>query len=925
MPAARLEELLKTPAHARAQWFLSASSDPDLIMSLGDEAERLALVDAAKAQEAARAVVELAEACGGPRERARTRRAAAQAAAYAGRHEEALRYCEEAHDLALNDAPIEAGRALAVSMHPLGEMTRYEDAERNGERARALLIGAGEPKLAARADINLGVIAGNRDQPERALTYFDRAAGPLADDPLMSGYLQNNRGEALLALGQFSEAREAFAAAMRACEKAGATLAAAIAEGNLADLAARRGRLDEATRSFESAGERMRAAGADSHAARLLGEQAEALLALGQYAASAEAAGKAVELLEGHGLALDAARARACQGRAFAAVERVGDAIETLGQAADAYAGLGHELESATTTLSVADVALRHGQLALARTFGSVESILSRRALNRAQAMVFRARISEPASAEADAEAAVGEARELDIPPMVAEALSLRASARLACGDRDRAVADMWEAVDELERVRGALPAESFRATFQYAYAALYDDLASACLTRPEPDLDQVLRAVELRRSRLLADALRNLKIDLPGDLPSGEAAGLVARREQLTEELRVLYSTLADAGLSGQRPPNVERWRRQALEREREITEIESRLATREGRAGFEGAPSLERVRASIPPDTAIVCFAEARDTMYAIAIDRAGASVVRETGRVRDIVEAVRIARFQIARGARRGASDRVLDDARQALERLYEITIRPIREQIDGARRWIIVPSGALQAAPLHACWDGQRYLLETIDIGYAPSVSTWVVLSERPPVGDAPSLVVAIGDAGTETIAVEGKAVAETLGATLLADDEATSANVQVHLSSVGVAHFACHGWFSPAAPQGSGLRLADRWFTLRDAYQTPIDADLITLSACDTGQVAESDHDLTGAPSAFLRAGARSVLATLWSVADASTSELMNNFYKFWSCRRADGKLSALCEAQRGMLGERPHPFYWAPFTMQGKM
>ena len=98
----------------------------------------------------------------------------------------------------------------------------------------------------------------------------------------------------------------------------------------------------------------------------------------------------------------------------------------------------------------------------------------------------------------------------------------------------------------------------------------------------------------------------------------------------------------------------------------------------------------------------------------------------------------------------------------------------------------------------------------------------------------------------------------------------------------------------------------------------------LDADLVTLSACDTGLgKVLGGEGLLGLTQAFRYAGARTVLASLWSVSDASTSELMRRFYG--SLKQGQTKADALRSAQLDLLRdpELSHPFRWAAFVLVG--
>jgi CHAT domain-containing protein len=96
----------------------------------------------------------------------------------------------------------------------------------------------------------------------------------------------------------------------------------------------------------------------------------------------------------------------------------------------------------------------------------------------------------------------------------------------------------------------------------------------------------------------------------------------------------------------------------------------------------------------------------------------------------------------------------------------------------------------------------------------------------------------------------------------------------------------------------------------------------LDADLVTLSACETGlgKVNNGD-DVVGLTRGFLYAGSRSIISSLWSVDDKSTAVLMTAFYQ--NLLAAD-KREALRQAQIKVRGAHPHPFFWAAFQLTGR-
>jgi CHAT domain-containing protein len=143
------------------------------------------------------------------------------------------------------------------------------------------------------------------------------------------------------------------------------------------------------------------------------------------------------------------------------------------------------------------------------------------------------------------------------------------------------------------------------------------------------------------------------------------------------------------------------------------------------------------------------------------------------------------------------------------------------------------------------------------------------------------------------------------------------------------------HFASHGFLDERFPLNSALALTiperpaeGQSNGLLQAWeifeQMRIDADLVTLSACETGLGKElGGEGVVGLTRAFHYAGARTVLASLWSVGDDSTAELMTRFYG--QLKAGQTKDGALRAAQLEMIRARgsSHPFQWAAFQLIG--
>ena len=117
---------------------------------------------------------------------------------------------------------------------------------------------------------------------------------------------------------------------------------------------------------------------------------------------------------------------------------------------------------------------------------------------------------------------------------------------------------------------------------------------------------------------------------------------------------------------------------------------------------------------------------------------------------------------------------------------------------------------------------------------------------------------------------------------------------------------------------------SAIRLGDGNLNLYDLYQLRLNTKLVTLSGCATGMnfVAAGD-ELLGLQRGLFCAGATSLILSLWDVHDRSTAELMQEFYKNYIQSGDLGR--SLQTAMLTVRRENPHPYYWAPFVLVGKI
>uniref|UniRef100_UPI00048D9CF1 CHAT domain-containing protein n=1 Tax=Psychromonas aquimarina TaxID=444919 RepID=UPI00048D9CF1 len=261
------------------------------------------------------------------------------------------------------------------------------------------------------------------------------------------------------------------------------------------------------------------------------------------------------------------------------------------------------------------------------------------------------------------------------------------------------------------------------------------------------------------------------------------------------------------------------------------------------------------------------------------------------------------------------------------------LYQRLFKPLKDELH-TEKLIIVPHGPLHYLPFNALYNGSDFLIDQYDISILPSASVMAFLNKEVTAAH-PLLVLGNPELGDPELALPGaeqeaKAIAsQQSGASLLLRRNATETQVKENGALFKTLHFASHGIFDPHTPLSSGLLLAkdksnDGLLTVRELYELNLNADLVTLSACETGlgKIANGD-DVVGFTRGFLYAGTNSIISSLWKVDDQATSQLMQNFYT--NLTETSDKRLALKKAQLAVKTDyNRHPYYWAAFQLTGR-
>jgi CHAT domain-containing protein len=275
-------------------------------------------------------------------------------------------------------------------------------------------------------------------------------------------------------------------------------------------------------------------------------------------------------------------------------------------------------------------------------------------------------------------------------------------------------------------------------------------------------------------------------------------------------------------------------------------------------------------------------------------------------------------------------------LLQRAKSSSKQVYDWLIRPAEDAIAQSqiKTLVFVLDGVLRNIPMAALFDGQQYLVQKYSIALTPGLQLLSPKSlER---RQLKTLTAGLSEARQgfsplSNVEIEVQQIQSEVPSKVLLNQEFTSTNFQNKLQSVSfpVVHLATHGQFSSQADEtfiltwDTPLKVnqLDQVLRSRDqSQQTAI--ELLVLSACQTA--TGDKRAALGLAGVAVRAGARSTLASLWSVNDRSTSLLMSQFYRELAQTNAS-KAEALRQAQLSLLQDPQfkYPLYWSPFVLVG--
>ncbi len=553
------------------------------------------------------------------------------------------------------------------------------------------------------------------------------------------------------------------------------------------------------------------------------------------------------------------------------------------------------------------------------------------------------------------------------------EALTHAAMARVHRdrGDLSAARNEIETALQEIEALRTSLISPGLRVSYFASRRVYYDFYIDLLMRLDAPAL--ALQASERARARSLLDSLG----EISADIRQGVDAALLERERSLHGSINAEAQRLSQLESSPNNGKTIAQSRRRLddLISRYEDAQATIRAASPHYAALTQPEPlALDAIQKQVlDADTMLLEFSLGEERSYGWVAGPASVRGFELPARA----EIEKIARrlYDVLLARNRHPDAETLPQRRIRLAQmdgeferlaasLSRILLAPVAKEIPGRRRLLIVCGGALQYVPFGALPEPgfSTPLIANHEIVSLPSASALAVLRRElaqrskpagtlavladpvyepvdprvnaPRVNAAPAEFTRLRFSRQEADQITALAAGRK---NLLAlDFDASRALVQSgRLAGYGYVHFATHAVIDSEHPELSGIVLSlvdrrgrseDGFLRMLDIYNLKLNAGLVTLSACRTALGKDiAGEGLVGLTRGFLYAGASRVLATLWSVEDKATSELMRRFYS-GILRDKLSPASALRAAQLAMWHDKQwrSPYYWGAFTLQGE-
>ncbi len=627
------------------------------------------------------------------------------------------------------------------------------------------------------------------------------------------------------------------------------------------------------------------------------------------------------------------------------------------------YFSLGVQLQQAELNLDIGEIQEAHRQASYVKSYYDSQNLVEyavRAGFVMAEASLTQARAGEKENIHAvliNCKQYLQIARRHNLQEAVYKCHFLLGRLEVLAENVVNAMRHYQAAIAQIDRILDDL-AYDLSPSFLHATWSVYEDMIALCLRQGQIAL--AFNYLEQARSMALRQYL-NKRVDTsqntsdtPSQLQVNNATMLRMQQElkDWQERYRDACTQLAsvDTSLSA----DIDRSIIQAEIKhcEAEISERFERLhlsqaalaqPTKKRRIRKDRAKTIDHIGQLLAPDQLMLTYFLSQGKILIFVLTKEGIFLQEVPDGVERLERLLPLLHARLLSVNTLNAPSMQQQAVLGLLKKLYDLLIAPIASHLPSSGGTLtIVPYGSLHTLPFHALYDGSRYLVEDFQIQYLPTSSMVVGTDLSRHAVPHPDLALGRDKSGPYSLGTalvfgysgnghlqrtieEAKAVASILDGQCYLEHDATIARLSVEAPQSSIIHIATHGQSRLDAPNFSSLLLADGRLNAIDAFGFDLqNCELVTLSGCETGlSLSGGGDEQLGLGRAFLAAGAKSLVMSLWPVEDMATNELMQHFYRH--LLRGEGKAQALRSAQQYLLQQPDyaHPYFWAAFRLVG--
>ncbi|GGF53267.1 CHAT domain-containing protein [Alteromonas lipolytica] len=457
----------------------------------------------------------------------------------------------------------------------------------------------------------------------------------------------------------------------------------------------------------------------------------------------------------------------------------------------------------------------------------------------------------------------------------------------------------LFKAIEEIESHRENINTEAGRIGFVGDKQAVYFTLIDALVEQGK--YAEAFEYVERAKARALVDMLAE------------QDRFAEAGSDKILDELKALE--LASMAVSFRANTNADQRGIKIQALNNDIQQVSDELSSLTSVRPI----SVAEIQRNLGPRESLLEYYGSADTLFAFVVSQQNVKAVKITA---DTLNS-EIVRF-------RNSIELNSAEYTHASQQVYDQIIQPVKTLINGDTL-TIVPHGNLHYIPFAALSSGNTFLIDDYNLRFLPSASVLQFLDE--PSENASDLLALgnpdLGDAQYDLPGAQYETLMIDKGwkdSKILLRQFASEANFKKFAPSFKYLHLASHGEFNSQSPLQSRMLLSpgdgeDGNLTVSELYTLKLNADLVTLSACETalGEIMSGD-DVVGLTRGFLYAGTQSIVASLWAVSDEATAYLMGHFYQNLKTMT---KVHALRQAIITTKAKYRDPALWSAFQITG--